>query len=162
MNVFNQLKVESEYWTGYKPDLIDKVQDRGNELERQNEELRKALDRSTSGNRRFFLKMFGGIVGFVAMISVFAFLLFLMIFGMINGEKREQIFYYGYELGQVEALSGKGINYEMVTKENGETVWELIHNHTIPSWFDFTDSVSKETWKLVDVYEIRDTRDKND
>ncbi len=37
MTVFDEMKVASEYWTGYKPELIDEACERGNKLEKREE-----------------------------------------------------------------------------------------------------------------------------
>lgn len=150
MTVFEEIKVESRDWTGYNSDLVDKIIERGTELEEDNSRLIRQA-------KRDFWENLGSIFGGVFAISI---IIFSFTFGAIvlsNSNKRGQIYYYGYQQGQIDVLSKRAINFELVTNDSNENIWTLVEHPDVTSWGNVGGSYAKRTWKLINSYEF--TRD---
>lgn len=128
MTVFEEVKVDSQYWTGYNSDLLDCAIERGNSIE-------QTVDRIQKLDRRVLIRnVWTVIVTTIASAACVAALFCMSFFGIINPERDEKIFDYAYKLGQSHAISGT-VYYALVQNRDGESVFTEIDKDDTPDFY---------------------------
>ncbi len=145
MTAFDEIKTESQYWTGYKPDLVEKVVERGNELERE-------LAYETKQRKGNFQTGFGEMIGFGAGVGIAVIMIFLFLFGVNADTKRQRIFNYAYELGQKTALSGD-IDFELGIDDIGQTTWIRTEGSNVPTLLK-----TNREWNIISYNRVSNPR----
>lgn len=128
MTVFDEVKIDSQYWTGYKSDLLERAIERGNSIE-------QTVDRIQGLDRKVLLRNVWNVIATtIAIAACVAAVFCLFFFGIINPERDEKIFDYAYKLGQSHAIS-ETVYYALVQNRDGESVFTEIDDEDTPDFY---------------------------